>query len=301
MNTSFLVPVFSGSFNTQTELLCNARDLHKALQVRRDFSNWIKGRIEEYGFVYGIDFIRSPNLASDLSSSSNGNNSKRGGQNKIEYHLTLNMAKELAMVEKTEVGRQVRKYFIECERERFIGMQHKAISHLISKEQADTIQRAVEERGNRTGEPYQKIYAGLHAYLSIDSYKTMPVEHFTAAIKYLSSIENAPELIKQSDEVLVHLGNLKALIYHMDWCFCWFQFVYKSLRHLNNDLVVPMIDKFGDGHLSAGLLAYPLGIKMLPLQEMYYFPWEKDAKTQDSYWENYVKRNMICRPYFSMK
>ena len=181
------------------------------------------------------------------------------------------------------------------------AQQHVSISHLISKEQADTIQRAVEERGNRTGEPYQKIYAGLHAYLGIDSYKTMPVEHFTAAIKYLSSIENAPELIKQSDEVLVHLGNLKALIYHMDWCFCWFQFVYKSLRHLNNDLVVPMIDKFGDGHLAAGLLAYPLGIKMLPVQEMYYFPWEKDAKTQDSYWENYVKRNMICRPYFSMK
>ena len=67
MNTSFLVPVFSGSFNTQTELLCNARDLHKALQVGRDFSNWIKGRIVEYGFVDGMDFIRSPKLASDLS------------------------------------------------------------------------------------------------------------------------------------------------------------------------------------------------------------------------------------------
>ena len=210
MNTSFLVPVFSGSFNTQTELLCNARDLHKALQVGRKFATWIKGRIEEYGFVDGIDFIRLPNLASDLSSSSNGNNSKRGGQNKIEYHLTLDMAKELAMVEKTEVGRQVRKYFIECERERFIGMQHKAISHLISKEQADTIQHAVEERGNRTGEPYQKIYAGLHAYLSIDSYKTMPVEHFTAALKYLSSIEDAPELFKPTSidrQILPDINN----------------------------------------------------------------------------------------------
>ena len=156
MNTSFLVPVFSGSFNTQTELLCNARDLHKALQVRRDFSNWIKGRIEEYKFFENQDYI--------LIRQNGRIKTGRGGDRRSkEYHLTLDMAKELAMVEKTEVGRQVRKYFIQCERERFIGMQHKAISHLISKEQADTIQRAVEERGNRTGEPYQKIYAGLHA------------------------------------------------------------------------------------------------------------------------------------------
>ena len=293
MNTSFLVPVFSGSFNTQTELLCNARDLHKALQVGRKFATWITERIKEYVFVENQDYI--------LISQNGEIKTGRGGDRRSkEYHLTLNMAKELAMVEKTEVGRQVRKYFIECERERFIGMQHKAISHLISKEQADTIQHAVEERSKRTGEPYQKIYAGLHAYLNIDSYKTMPVEHFTAALKYLSSIEDAPELFQQSDKVMVSLTNLTALIHYMDWCFWWFQFTYKGLSHLNNALVMPMIDKFGDGHLAAGLLAYPLGIKMLPIEEMRYFPWEKDTKTQNSYLENYVKRNMICKPYFSM-
>ena len=201
MNTSFLVPVFSGSFNTQTELLCNARDLHKALQVGRKFATWITERIKEYVFVENQDYI--------LIFPEMGKNSGRGRPSK-EYHLTLNMAKELAMVEKTEVGRQVRKYFIECERERFIGMQHKAISHLISKEQADTIQHAVEERSKRTGEPYQKIYAGLHAYLGIDSYKTMPVEHFTAAIKYLSSIEDAPELFKPTSidrQILPDINN----------------------------------------------------------------------------------------------
>ncbi|ORF03850.1 hypothetical protein BGI05_04695 [Snodgrassella alvi] len=191
MNTSFLVPVFSGSFNTQTELLCNARDLHKALQVGRKFATWITERIKEYVFVENQDYI--------LISQNREIKTGRGGDRRSkEYHLTLDMAKELAMVEKTEVGRQVRKYFIQCERERFIGIQHKALSHLISKEQADTIQRAVEERSQRTGEPYQKIYAGLHTYLNIDSYRAMPVEHYTAALKYLESIPNAPDMFKSA-------------------------------------------------------------------------------------------------------
>ena len=78
------------------------------------------------------------------------------------------------------------------------AQQHVSISHLISKEQADTIQRAVEERSQRTGEPYQKIYAGLHTYLNIDSYRAMPVEHYTAALKYLESIPNAPDMFKSA-------------------------------------------------------------------------------------------------------
>ena len=78
------------------------------------------------------------------------------------------------------------------------AQQHVSISHLISKEQADTIQRAVEERSQRTGEPYQKIYAGLHTYLNIDSYRAMPVENYTAALKYLESIPNAPDMFKST-------------------------------------------------------------------------------------------------------
>ena len=81
---------------------------------------------------------------------------------------------------------------------RIQAQQHVSISHLISKEQADTIQRAVEERSQRTGEPYQKIYAGLHTYLNIDSYRAMAVEHYTAALKYLESIPNAPDMFKSA-------------------------------------------------------------------------------------------------------
>jgi Rha family phage regulatory protein len=87
---------------------------------------------------------------------------------------------------------------IMAERLHRLQMCQVAINHLISKEQADSIQLAVEQRSQRTGESYQKIYAGLHAYLRIDSYRTMPVEHYTAALKYLESVPDAPELFKHT-------------------------------------------------------------------------------------------------------
>jgi phage anti-repressor protein len=42
----------------------SARALHKALGVGRDFTNWIKGRIDQYGFIAGTDYIRVENLSS---------------------------------------------------------------------------------------------------------------------------------------------------------------------------------------------------------------------------------------------
>lgn len=120
MTNQDLVPVFTGSLQDQTLQLCNARDLHAFLDVRRDFSNWIKGRIAEYGFIEGEDF--SPNLGKstgvggdDLCSPDLASK-QRGGHNRIDYHLTLDMAKELAMIENNDQGRQARRYFIQCER-----------------------------------------------------------------------------------------------------------------------------------------------------------------------------------------
>lgn len=104
MDTTALIPVFTGDYDTQ---LCNARDLHAFLDVGRDFSNWITGRIDEYGFIEGEDY--SPVLANR----SDG----RAGKRRIDYHLTLDMAKELAMVENNAQGRMVRRYFIRAEKE----------------------------------------------------------------------------------------------------------------------------------------------------------------------------------------
>lgn len=108
-NNGNFVTVFHGDIDQTTEMLCNARDLHKFLNVGRDFSNWIKNRIKQYGFVKGQDFV--------LVRQNGRTNGKGGDRRSVDYHITLDMAKELAMIENNEQGRKVRRYFIECEKQ----------------------------------------------------------------------------------------------------------------------------------------------------------------------------------------
>ena len=89
------------------EQAVNARELHEFLEVGKDFSNWIKGRISKHDFIEGVDFIRV---------AKNGVGTNQGFQ-AIEYFITVTMAKELAMVENNKHNKAVRKYFIECERQ----------------------------------------------------------------------------------------------------------------------------------------------------------------------------------------
>ena len=90
----------------------NARELHRFLVSKQDFSTWIKKRIDDYGFIDGVDFckITTPQKNGAPKSTAYGNG-------KIEYFLTLSMAKELSMVERNDKGQQARRYFIDCERQ----------------------------------------------------------------------------------------------------------------------------------------------------------------------------------------
>jgi phage anti-repressor protein len=85
--------------------LVDARELHGFLGVRKDFSTWINQRIKKYGFEANKDY--SPILGNRVDG--------LPGKPRKEYALTLNMAKELAMVENNEKGREARRYFIAVE------------------------------------------------------------------------------------------------------------------------------------------------------------------------------------------
>ncbi len=116
--TQQLVRVFDGQIGGLPAQVCDGRELHAFLKAGWQFSDWIKKRIEQYGFEENLDYARlSP---SDDKAQSGGFSVKtekpRGGRPSIEYHLSLDMAKELSMVENNEQGRTARRYFIDCEK-----------------------------------------------------------------------------------------------------------------------------------------------------------------------------------------
>ena len=118
----------------------SARDLHASLSIGRDFSTWIKERIEKYEFIEGKDF--SPKMGKST-----------GGRPTVEYYLSLSMAKELAIVENNEKGRQIRQYLIKVEQAwntpemimaRALQVSNKAIHSLT--EQLSLAEKTIEEQ-----------------------------------------------------------------------------------------------------------------------------------------------------------
>ena len=97
-----LITITKATINNEEVNAVNARELWEKLEVKTQFKDWMPRRIEEFGFEEGKDF-------SSILSKSHGRPSK-------EYIISLDMAKELAMVENNEQGRRIRRYFIEVEK-----------------------------------------------------------------------------------------------------------------------------------------------------------------------------------------
>ena len=82
------------------------RELHDMLGVNSNYTTWFN-RMCDYGFKEHVDFETCfPNLESE---------NQHGGQNKIDHQLTIPMAKEICMIQRSEKGKQFRQYFIEIE------------------------------------------------------------------------------------------------------------------------------------------------------------------------------------------
>lgn len=84
----------------------DARMLHAFLESKQQFQDWIKNRINKYGFVENQDFVSFHKIMKR----------ETGATRVTEYALTIGMAKELSMVENNKKGKIARQYFIRCEK-----------------------------------------------------------------------------------------------------------------------------------------------------------------------------------------
>lgn len=93
--------------NESLEPIVSGRELHKALEVQSNYTTWFD-RMKDYGFTENADYVVCfPNLESE----------SRGGQNKIDHLIKLDMAKEICMIQRTERGKLARQYFIQVEKD----------------------------------------------------------------------------------------------------------------------------------------------------------------------------------------
>jgi phage anti-repressor protein len=168
------------SQNERTELLVvqqgehqlyDARLLHKDLKIQTKFEDWIKRRIADFKFEMAVDYFSNLRIVA---------HSKKPI---TEYLLTLDMAKELAMLERNEVGRQVRRYFIAKEREL------RAVSHLPQQ---------------------QQIFKGLKAQ-TVNGRKMYPYRELLQKLGYNSTSGGCSSRVVRYPQHFVKMGNTQLI------------------------------------------------------------------------------------------
>lgn len=152
----------------------SGRELHEKLGSKRQFSDWIKGRITKYGFVENVDFTKVSLISQNCEI-------KKGGDRKsLDYILTLDTAKELCMIENNELGRKFRKYFIECEKEL---QTYKAPQTFL-----EAMELVVLKEKERIAEEERRIEAENRTNMLIHSNKTYTASEIAKELGFTSAI-----------------------------------------------------------------------------------------------------------------
>lgn len=89
--------------NKDLQQAVSARELHRSLESTERFSSWFARQLQ-YGFDEGIDFIGCKTF------------NTLANQELQDYFISIDMAKEVAMIQRTKIGKRVRQYFIDCEK-----------------------------------------------------------------------------------------------------------------------------------------------------------------------------------------
>ena len=125
--------------NNDGSIAVSGRELHKGLGIETPYPKWID-RMIAYGFEENTDY-----LVTDIFV----RNSKGGRQNQIDHIMRLDMAKEIAMIQRSEIGKQIRKYFIEVEKEHQKLLDNQPKDSYMIDDPVERAKRWIEEAEER--------------------------------------------------------------------------------------------------------------------------------------------------------
>lgn len=134
--------------NSNNEKCVSGKELHRVLEIGTRFDTWFK-RMCEYGFVANVDFIPMLKIVHDPIT-------KKDREVLDDYIVKLDMAKEIAMIQRTEKGKQVRLYFIEIEK-KYKQEKQLPVTYLEALEQLVATEKARLQLEQENKEVKQKL------------------------------------------------------------------------------------------------------------------------------------------------
>lgn len=160
------IQIFQQEINNEKVNSVNARDLWVALESKQDFSTWIKARLEQTYAVENEDYGVFHKAVENL----------KGGRPLLEYVLSLDLAKNISMLEKKEKGNQIRKYFISCEKQLIQQQSHslpqtylEALESLVESEKRNqALQERIEQ--DRPKVTFANAVSGSDSSISIGQF-----------------------------------------------------------------------------------------------------------------------------------
>lgn len=183
-----LIRVEETTINNEIVASVDARDLHDKLESKQKFADWISNRIEKYWFIEWVDFHKFM---------------KPHQNNKTDYILKLDVAKEIAMVENNDRWQELRKYFIEVEKRYKTNIQIKSPMELV----LDSIKF-------------------LETEVKKEKEKNLLLE--TKVIEMKPKVDFADTVANSADVLLVR--EYAKILYDKEWITIWWNRLFKWFR-----------------------------------------------------------------------
>ena len=180
-----LIPIEKKEISGELIETVDARELWRKLEVKSNFRDWIKNRIEESQSSESIDFV---SFAKTLAK-------PQAGRPSTEYALTIDTAKHFSMLERNEKGKQIRQYFIDVERKAKIA--YKAMANISPDELATRKMKANIEMAEILGCP--KHIAVIEASKEIQKQFGLDYTKLIESSKYMDNISLEETMLEPTE------------------------------------------------------------------------------------------------------